>query len=86
MNVRCEKICNIANQKSYKKPNFLMLSTNLSFKSFSRIFLTIDERLTEEYVLAIALSPIFLTTGNKDDTFQQSGKLNLFKKAHCSLR
>ena len=63
-----------------------MLSTNLSFKSFSRIFLTIDERLTEEYVLAIALSPIFLTTGNKDDTFQQSRKLYLFRKAHCSLR
>ena len=65
--------------KSKKLPDFSKWSTIPLFKSFSKILLTTERRLTGQYFLAIDFYPTFLNTGTTNDPFQHSGKQDSFR-------
>ena len=55
-------------------------STILLFATFSKTLLTTGKRLTGQYFLYVDLSTILLNTGTTDETFQQSGKQDSFRR------
>ena len=64
--------------KSERRPHFSKWPTSLLFKSFSKILLTTERRLTGWQFLVVLLSPIFLNIKITSETFEQSEKQDSF--------